>query len=51
MATHSSIRVWKIPRTEEPGSLQSMGHKESDTTEQLHFTYLITEPQNTQSKY
>ena len=25
MATHSSILVWKIPRTEEPGVLQSMG--------------------------
>ena len=24
MATHSSILVWKIPRTEEPGKLQSM---------------------------
>ena len=25
MATHSSILAWKIPRTEEPGELQSMG--------------------------
>ena len=25
MATHSSIDAWKIPRTEEPGGLQSMG--------------------------
>ena len=25
MATHSSILAWKIPRTEEPGGLQSMG--------------------------
>ena len=25
MATHSSILVWKIPGTEEPGGLQSMG--------------------------
>ena len=25
MATHSSIRAWKIPWTEEPGRLQSMG--------------------------
>ena len=33
MATHSSILAWKIPRTEEPGQLQFMGHKESDTTE------------------
>ena len=24
-ATHSSIRAWKSPRTEEPGGLQSMG--------------------------
>ena len=32
MATHSSIVAWRIPWTEEPGGLQSMGHKESDTT-------------------
>ena len=25
MATHSSILAWRIPRTEEPGRLQSMG--------------------------
>ena len=25
MATHSSILTWRIPRTEEPGGLQSMG--------------------------
>ena len=25
MATHSSILAWKIPRTEKPDSLQSMG--------------------------
>ena len=25
MATHSSILAWKIPRTEEPGGLQSKG--------------------------
>ena len=30
MATHSSI-AWRIPRTEEPGRLQSMG-SQSDTT-------------------
>ena len=40
MATHSSILAWKIPWTEEPGRLQSMDCKESDTTEQLHFTSL-----------
>ena len=25
MATHSSILAWRIPRTEEPGELQSVG--------------------------
>ena len=32
MATHSSILAWKIPWTEEPGGLQSMGSQESDMT-------------------
>ena len=27
MATHSSILAWRIPWTEEPGRLQSMGSK------------------------
>ena len=39
MAPHSSTLAWKIPWTEEPGRLHSpWGRKESDTTEQLHFT-------------
>ena len=25
MPTHSSVLAWRIPRTEEPGGLQSMG--------------------------
>ena len=25
MATHSSVLAWKIPQTEDPGELQSMG--------------------------
>ena len=33
MATHSSILAWRIPQTEEPGGLQSSGHKGSDKTE------------------
>ena len=41
MATYSSILAWEIPRTEEPGGLQSWGHKESDMTEHAH-TYLST---------
>ena len=32
VATHSSTLAWRIPWTEEPGGLQSMGHKESYTT-------------------
>ena len=39
MATHSSTLAWKIPWTEEPGRLQSMGSQKSDTTEQLHFHF------------
>ena len=41
MATHSSILAWRIPWMEELGGLQSMGYKESDTTERLHFTSLM----------
>ena len=40
MATHSGILAWRIPQTEEPGGLQSRGHKESDKTERLHFHFL-----------
>ena len=32
MATNSSNLAWRIPWTEEPGRLQSMGLQESDTT-------------------
>ena len=31
MPTHSSIRAWKIPQTEEPGRLQFMGLQKSPT--------------------
>ena len=30
MVTHSSILAWKIPWTEEPGGLQSLGSQELD---------------------
>ena len=33
MAIHSSIFAWRIPWTEEPGSLQSTGSQRVDTTE------------------
>ena len=42
MAPHSSTLAWKIPRTEEPGRLQSMGLLESDTTERLHFHFSLS---------
>ena len=36
MATHSSILAWRIPWTEEPGGLQSMGSQKSrDTSETI----------------
>ena len=38
IATHYSILAWRIPRAEEPSGLQSMCHKESDTTERLTHT-------------
>ena len=34
--THSSILAWEIPWTEEPGGLQSVGHKELNTAQQLN---------------
>ena len=42
MAPHASTLAWKIPWTEEPGGLQSMGSLESDTTEQLHFHFSLS---------
>ena len=41
MATHSSISAWRIPWTEEPGGLQSMGVTKSRTrlnTGHFHFS-------------
>ena len=40
MATHSRILTWRIPCTEEPGGLPSVGRKESDITEQLTLALL-----------
>ena len=40
MAIHSSYSSWRIPRTEEPGGLQSIeGHTESNTTEAIEHTH------------
>ena len=46
MATHSSTLAWKIPWTEEPGGLQSMGSLRdimSDFTFTFHFPALEKE--------
>ena len=42
MAPHSSTLAWKIPGTEEPGGYSPWGHKESDTTERLHFHFSLS---------
>ena len=39
MATHSSVLAWRIPWTEEPGGLQSMGVPKSRTRlSNFHFS-------------
>ena len=35
VATHASILAWRIPRTEEPGGVQSIGSQRVRHTEQL----------------
>ena len=35
ISTHPSLLAWRIPRTEEPGRMQSLGRTELDMTEEL----------------
>ena len=46
MARHSSILAWRIPETEEPGGLQSMGSPSrtrlSNFTFTFHFSLVIS---------
>ena len=42
MAPHSSTFAWRVPWTEGPGGLQSMGSLESDMTERLHFHFSLS---------
>ena len=42
MAPHSSTLAWKIPWTEEPGRLQSMGSLRVRHTERLHFHFSLS---------
>ena len=39
MAARSSILAWRIPWSEEPGELQSVGSQESDRTGDYHFLF------------
>ena len=56
MATHSSILAWKIPWTEEPGGLQSIGSQESiglqvlDMTKHTHIKSIKNTHQKTHYK-
>ena len=43
MASHFSTLAWKIPWTEEPGRLQSMGSRLSSFTFTFHFHALVKE--------
>jgi len=43
MVTHSSILTWRMPWTEEPGGLQSMGSQRVSTTERLTYFFIIIE--------
>ena len=40
MATHSSIPTWKIPWTEEPGGLHSMGLRNRTQLSNQHFIFI-----------
>ena len=42
MATYFSILAWKVPWMEESDGLQSVGRKELDTAEQLHFLSFLS---------
>ena len=42
MAIHSSIRAWKIPWTEKPGSLQFMGSQSQTQLSDFHFHFLVS---------
>ena len=39
MATHSSVLAWKIPWTEKPGRLQSMGSQSRTQLSDFAFTF------------
>ena len=44
MTTHSSILVWRIPWTEEPGGLQSMQLQSQTQLSNKHFFFWARHP-------
>ena len=44
MATHCTILAWRIPWTEEPGWLPSMGREELDMAERLALSLFTFKP-------
>ena len=49
MATHSSILVWEIPWTEEPGGLQSMGSQRVSLKQLSTYHFLFLQEQEKQT--
>ena len=41
LATHSSILARRVPRTEKPGGLQSMGSQTVELTERLSLSFFF----------
>ena len=50
MATHSSILAWRIPWTEEPGGLQSLGSQRVEHKEHTPLNKIILKCNQTGSK-
>ena len=50
MANHSSILVWRIPRMQEPGGLQSMGSQSGTQLKQLSTQAPVVETLNFQCR-
>ena len=44
LATHSSMLVWRIPWTEEPGRMLAMGLQRVDMNERLAFSLFFQSP-------
>ena len=51
MAPHSSVLAWKIPWTEEPGGLQSVGLQSQTRLTDFTFTFIVLYNLNTEEEY